>query len=239
MTIFRWFLPSRLNKFKAKKAVWEEQTKPVRDQIALLLEPFKKELLQDFVDKYPPEIQAILAKPAGERNPFEWQMYHKAEPYLTIEDDAAAKTLKGDARKKYQALLADLKKFEASDPGEPPTGIGMKDLSAQAPPMHLLSKGAYDAPLQELQPGFLSIVNPNPPNIVPPQGLNSTGRRTALANWMASPDNPPDALRVSGQSDLVPSLRPGHRGRPQRFRRHGWTPLASGTARLVIVGVRA
>ena len=41
-----------------------------------------------------------------------------------------------------------------------------------------------------MQPGFLSILDPQPRKIVPPEGLNSTGRRTALANWLADPKNP-------------------------------------------------
>ena len=43
---------------------------------------------------------------------------------------------------------------------------------------------------KKCSPGSSSIVDPNPPKIVPPAGLNSTGRRTALANWIASPENP-------------------------------------------------
>jgi hypothetical protein len=179
-----------MSQYRVKRAEWEEQTKPIRDQIALLLEPRKQALIKEYVDKYPPEIQAILAKPAGDRNPFEWQMYYKAQPYLVFDDDTASKSLKGEARNQYQALLKDLKRFGDLDPGEAPVGIGMKDLGDRAPATHLLNVGAYDAPLEEVQPGFLSIVNPNPPKIVPPAGLNSTGRRTALANWLASPENP-------------------------------------------------
>src|SRR6185437_16514864 len=39
-------------------------------------------------------------------------------------------------------------------------------------------------------PGFLSAIDDHPPKIEPPADLNSTGRRTALANWLASPENP-------------------------------------------------
>ena len=46
------------------------------------------------------------------------------------------------------------------------------------------------APIAEVQPGFLSVVDPRPAEIIPPAGLASTGRRTALANWLARPDNP-------------------------------------------------
>ena len=127
-------------------------------------------------------------KPAGERNPLEGQMFHKAQPYLKFDDETASKSLKGDEKTQYKALLAELNKFADLDPGEPPVGIGMKDLGDRAPATHILQVGAYDAPLEEVQPGFLSILDPNPAKIVP--GVNSTGRRTALANWIASPENP-------------------------------------------------
>ncbi|HEV2687136.1 MAG TPA: DUF1549 and DUF1553 domain-containing protein, partial [Bryobacteraceae bacterium] len=182
--------PEEMKQYRAKKAVWEEKTKPIRDQIATLVEPKREALFKDLFDKYPPEIQAIIVKPAAERNPFEWQMYYKAKPYLVFDDDLVGKSLRGIDRSKYNLLAARLQMFAALDPGEPPIGIGVRDLSDKAPATHLLNVGAYDAPLEEVQPGFLSIVNPNPPRIVPPAGLNSTGRRTALADWIASPENP-------------------------------------------------
>jgi hypothetical protein len=181
---------NEMAKFQARKAVWENETKPIRTQMDALLEPKKQAILKEFFDKYPPEIQAAITKPAAERNPFEWQMYAKAKPYLVIDDDQASKALKGEGKKQYESLLKELAKFSADDPGEAPVGIGMRDLSAKSPATHRLNVGAWDAPEEEVQPGFLSIVNPSNPNIVPPAGLESTGRRTALANWIASPENP-------------------------------------------------
>ena len=40
---------------------------------------------------------------------------------------------------------------------------------------------------QQIEPGFLSLLDPKEPKITP-KG-NSTGRRTALANWITRPDN--------------------------------------------------
>ena len=182
--------PAEIAQFKAKKAVWEDKTKDIRAQIDALLAPKKQALLKEFFDKYPPEIQAAITKSPAERNPYEWQMYYKAKPYLVIDDVAAAKALKGADRDAYKTLLSQLKQFSDIDPGELPVGIGMRDVSEHSPATHILNVGAYDAPKDEVQPGFLAIVDPNPPKIVPPAGLNSTGRRTALANWLASPENP-------------------------------------------------
>jgi len=182
--------PTEMQQWKQRREVWENQTKPVRDKIAALLAPEKASILKDFVDKYPSEIQSILVKPAAERTPYEAMMYAKAKPYLNIDDDAAAKQLKGDKKKEYTALLAELKQFASIDPGEAPVGTGMRDIGASAPPTHRLNVGVYDAKAEEVQPGFLSIIDPNTPSIIPPAGLNTTGRRTALANWLTSPSNP-------------------------------------------------
>jgi hypothetical protein len=50
--------------------------------------------------------------------------------------------------------------------------------------------GNYDRPKEEVEPGFLTIIAPGPAKIVPPEGVDSTGRRTALAKWLTDPENP-------------------------------------------------
>ena len=169
-------------------AVWNEKTKEIREQMSQMLAPGKQKLLKDFVDKYPPEIQAAIAKPAAERNPFEWQMYYKAKPYLEIDDEAAMKTLKGDDKKKYAALKEELARFADLYPGDLPLGVGMRDVSANAPATHILRTGMWDAPLDEVQPGFLTLLASGPAKIT--AGTATTGRRTALANWLTDPANP-------------------------------------------------
>jgi hypothetical protein len=169
-------------------AAWNEKTKDIRAQMSAMLAPRKQKILKEFVDKYPPEIQAAIAKPAAERNPYEWQMYYKAKPYLEIDDEAAMKALKGDEKNKYIALQGELAKFADLYPGDLPLGIGMRDVSANAPATHILKTGVWDAPLDEVQPGFLTLLAPGPAKISPENG--STGRRTALANWLTDPANP-------------------------------------------------
>jgi hypothetical protein len=54
----------------------------------------------------------------------------------------------------------------------------------------VLAGGGCDNPREEVQPGFLSILDASPARIVPPPASRSTGRRTALANWLTAPTNP-------------------------------------------------
>ena len=54
----------------------------------------------------------------------------------------------------------------------------------------VLYQGDYKAPRSQVEPGVLSILNPNP---LPPAAVaraKSSGRRTALAQWITSRENP-------------------------------------------------
>jgi len=181
---------SELAEFRAKKAIWEAKTSEIRAKIAELLAPERQKLKTDYFDKYPPEIQAMILKPPVQRTPYEWQMAAKAKPYLEFSDDEAAKGLRGDARKKYQDLRNELAAFKDLDPGPLPEGMGVADLGRNAPATHILAVGNYDRPKDEVQPGFLTLLDPAPAKVVPPEGVESSGRRTALAKWLADPENP-------------------------------------------------
>jgi hypothetical protein len=65
----------------------------------------------------------------------------------------------------------------------------MTELGPDVPPTHVLFVGNHERPLEEVQPGFpAAMANGQTPVIVPTK--TSSGRRTALANWIASPENP-------------------------------------------------
>lgn len=67
----------------------------------------------------------------------------------------------------------------------------VKEHGRDCPPTHVLVRGNAHVPGDEVQPGFLSVLSPPEAKIAPPkEGVASTGRRTALANWLASKDNP-------------------------------------------------
>ncbi len=176
--------------WEAKYSAWADKTKEIRAEMDELLVAPKKAVYDENFDKFPEEIQAAIKKPADQRTPYEWQMYHKSKWTLSLSDSDAAKRLKGDAAKRYKQLAAELAKFNDIKPPEKPLGQVMIDNGKDAPKTFVLSAGAYDKPLQEVQPGFLSILDPSDAKYAPSEGMNSTGRRTALANWLADPSNP-------------------------------------------------
>jgi hypothetical protein len=163
---------------------WDAKTKNIRAEMSALLQPHRDFLSKENFDKFPPEIQAAVTAPPGERTPIQWQMYYKAKPYFEHPDEEVARRLKGDAKARYAALQKELAQFDSLKPPDMPVAQVMIDnTNSEAPKTFVLSVGAYDAPKEEVQPGFLSILDPAPAKI-------EGGRRSTLANWLADPKNP-------------------------------------------------
>jgi hypothetical protein len=106
-----------------------------------------------------------------------------------IKDDDALKALSEDDRKLHGDLSSQISQVESRKRSYA-TGWCATDAGPEAPPVHLFFQGDVHQPRDEVQPGFLSILDPNPAAIPSPNSASTTGRRTALADWIASPENP-------------------------------------------------
>ena len=186
-----------LKRYREQSAEWEEKTRAIREEMNALAEPHRRAIIKDYVDKYPPEIQDALNKSPEERTPIEWQMVHKANQYLEPEsyqyiaaDSAVEGHLKGAQRQRWQELKDELRRFATLKPADLPIGTGITDVAPAPPQTHVLRRGLFDAPKEEVEPGFLQILDPKSARIVPPKGSRSSGRRTALAAILADPSNP-------------------------------------------------
>jgi len=178
-------------------AFWEKQTRAIREQMIEIEEPKRAAIIKDYVEKYPEEIQAALAKPESQRTAFECQMVAKANLYLSpsshqyiASTKAVVASLKPEVKKQWEELNAELRGFDHLHPGPLPVATGITDLSAASPSTYLLSRGLYDAPKDEVKPGFLAILNPSPATVSQPPKRDSTGRRAALASVLTDPRNP-------------------------------------------------
>ena len=181
-------------KYDEQKAVWEEKTKDIRAEMAKLVEPLRASKIDGGIKTFESDVQAAILMDPAKRDPFQQMMYHTAEPRITFDEEPDARTLrglKGDNGKRYAELRKQLAEFDSLRPARLPEGQFMIDLGRTAPVTHLLLKGNLDAPGEEVQPGFLSILDPSDAKITPPpEGITSTGRRTVLAQWLADPKNP-------------------------------------------------
>ena len=92
------------------------------------------------------------------------------------------------------ARYAELKeKFAAASRSmlPPDRALCVTEAGTTAPPTHLLMRGNPQSPGDEVEPAFLVVLGGEKAVIQsPPPGAKSTGRRLALADWIASPTNP-------------------------------------------------
>jgi len=196
----RPLLPAeQMAQYQQRLAEWEEKTKDVRAEMGRIEEPKRKAAVKEYFDKFPSEIQAILNKPKEQRDPYERMMAARAGQYLDPTSwafvgrpEKIIDQLPGDAKKRWYELKARLDQMSAElHPGPLPKAPQMADLGPDAPPTFILHGGNYDKPKEPVQPGFLSILDPSPTRAAPVSGnSSSTGRRAALAEILASPDNP-------------------------------------------------
>ncbi len=69
-------------------------------------------------------------------------------------------------------------------------GLLMTDREGPPPVTKILFQGNHQQPREAVEPGFLSVLDPNPARLLPAPGTNTTGRRLTLAEWIAAPTNP-------------------------------------------------
>ena len=178
--------PGEMAEHAERQAKWEAATAEVRAKIAAIADPLIHKSEAGAFKRFNPELQGIMRKPAAERDPLESQLVNLCERQMRrarrVTDPL--KSLKSDeAKAAYQALQEELKAFEALAPKPLQEAFVATDVGPEAPPTTFKTRKGE----QEVRPGFLSLLEPGDAQIEPVAG--STGRRTALANWIVRPDN--------------------------------------------------
>lgn len=69
-------------------------------------------------------------------------------------------------------------------------GLLMTDAREKIPATHILYQGDHKAPREPVDPGYLSILDPNAADIQVPANPKTSGRRLTLARWITSANNP-------------------------------------------------
>jgi hypothetical protein len=184
--------PDELAEYTRQLAIWEEATADLRKQIAAIEDPIRASASKTTLVKFTDDLQVMMAKPPAERTPYEAQLVYLIEYQATDGEgkaDIGAK-LKGEKKEEWQKLKDELAKFDHLRPKPIPFISAVTDIGPIAPevtiPGRRTGPGSADEPIE---PGPLSVLDDSPIP-VPSVASATTGRRTALAQWLASDDNP-------------------------------------------------
>ena len=124
---------------------------------------------------------APLASPEKVRA---WQTDHKARMQAL---EAQLPSAPAEEKKKIQEQLGRTR--AESPPFE--WALAAREHGSKPPPTHILIRGNAGSPGPEVQPAFLTVLGGEKPALpAPDTEAPSSGRRLALAKWLASPQNP-------------------------------------------------
>jgi hypothetical protein len=174
--------------YQQKLAVWEEATKAIREQIDALITPYHDRKWKSTAAKFPLDIQACFYKPVEERTSWEHQMAYLVTRQFYEEGGGPLSGIKKEDKDKYDALNKELGAFDHLKPKPLPELSTATDFSGSPSPTVIPDTGD-ETPIE---PGFLAVLSDQPVGESPkcPDLPHSTGRRTALAEWIGRADNP-------------------------------------------------
>jgi hypothetical protein len=202
----RWTKPNDRNVAVASKAEREKHQKltkridrhvqALKDGLAKIAQPFREQLIEERLKDLEPEardavLQAVNT-PEDKRTEEQKTLLKMHEGQLKISEEDLAKRFKefGSMREQILKAVAEREK-------ERPAPLETLSVFVETDPQplvhHVLVRGQHNAPGKEVQPGvpqaFCSAANTFRLEDRP-EGHVSTGRRTALARWVTTKENP-------------------------------------------------
>jgi hypothetical protein len=179
--------PDEVARHDAEQKAWEEATREIRRQMDALTAPALEKNVNRAHARFTDDIKAMLAKPPAQRGPMEQILAVMSDRQMQYERDTfdPQKVLKAAVEKaRYKELEAELKAFDHMRPKPLLPALVATDTGPTAPATRMKTRKGE----REVEPAFLTLLDPNPPKIEPLP--DSTGRRSALAAWITRPDNP-------------------------------------------------
>ena len=189
--------------FEKAQATYDELTKDIRAKQKAIIDSVHDAALKYHKERYLTDSRESIFKPKDQWNALDRWVNHRLDavtdqPQLAAfliyaaEDKNAPEHSPEIVKKweEYEKLRKELQKFADKRPSRgantytTATELGHPD----APPTHIFFGGNHERPLEEVQPAFPEGITSEKPDIKPT--ATSSGRRTALANWIASPTNP-------------------------------------------------
>ncbi|SMP67574.1 Planctomycete cytochrome C [Neorhodopirellula lusitana] len=146
-------------------------------------------LYQEKLAKVQRQIDTIESIVKADFAPVEHEEYTHPTNRLRLVKQRVGTLLSQKQFDQYKRATKAATQLQARPPGEIRI-LSVKEAGSTAEASFIRVRGNANIPGKEVQPSFVSVLSPPDPEITVPEHGESTGRRMALARWMASTDNP-------------------------------------------------
>jgi hypothetical protein len=181
--------PEEIARQQEKLAALQVRMAPIQKRTRVLEEPVRRQLVEREKAKFPVPIQEAWDTPLEKRTPLQKQLAELLGKQLQVKRDQMVKAMKPEVHKEWQGLADQLSRIEAQKLPALAITQGVTDIGPEAPPTFVLHRGDWQRKKAQVEPGYLSIID-SKPAMIPSVSSKTTGRRTALANWLTDKRNP-------------------------------------------------
>lgn len=190
--------------FEKQQAIYQEATKDLRAKQKAILDSVREKGRQYHNERYLTDSRESIFKPQDQWNALDRWVNFRLKTVAGDQDIVAYLRETGQEKerteydpenavklKEYQALAEQLKKFDKLKPvsGSRYITTATELGNPESPPTNLRFGGIHERPLEEVQPAIPALwAGKDQPKITPT--ATSSGRRSALAQWLTSDNNP-------------------------------------------------
>jgi hypothetical protein len=189
-------LKSERSEWQRKTDIIDRQVKALKDGLSGFAQPLREQVIEERLKHLAAAARGQIIQAANtpeKKRTLEQQALLKEHAKaIAVSDDELAKRFP-----EFAALQNQIKNTTAArekDRPPPLTKLAVfVETDPKPPAHHLLRRGQHNQPAEEVEPGVVAAFTAptNAFRIDPrPTGTISTGRRTAFARWVTSPDNP-------------------------------------------------
>jgi hypothetical protein len=174
--------------FEKKLAEWEAKAAEVKKELDSLEKPVREKAMAKERFRFPKEYSDLIDLPMTERDPLQKQLAMLVERQVYSRAKVVATQMPAAVKPQWETMTKRMAELEKDRPPTPPTAMCMTDVGPKVPTTFLLKRGSWRSHGEELEPGFLSAIDDRDATVKPT--ARTSGRRTALAEWIADAKNP-------------------------------------------------
>jgi len=191
--------------FLRQQAVYNEATKEIRAKQKAILDTVREAGRKYYNERYLTDSRDAIFKPENQWTALDkWVNWRKQ---AVASDNEIVTYLKNTAEEKdradynpdnvekwkqYKVLQEELKQFDKQKPAKGSSSLttAFELTSTEVPPTHVRFGGVHERPLEAVEPGIPALWGGKDVKLDIKPTDKSSGRRTALATWLSSENNP-------------------------------------------------
>jgi hypothetical protein len=171
--------------WKTVEAAYNKRVDPIKDALKQLAAPYEEKIKAERLAKLDTKLQDAWRTPEATRTPEQKKLAENVKDQIEPTWDVVVGAMPPEDRETRAKLREKLHQIEATEPDPLPTAYAYVNTGEPPSQSYVLRMGD---PKHTIAPVVPSVPRVLKTSYEIPDAL--TGRRTSLANWLASPDNP-------------------------------------------------